>query len=147
MSQTDADATDASTGSNDDSDQSLTEQVTAMRERLDALERSELADMDDLDLVELRTELKELEDRVEETRKEQADDVLEDRVDPGEKLYGLHRVESHSKYVDDDVGDVVMRAVSEGIDWTQFVSIDASDLADVAPEVADIGRYEYTYFR
>jgi hypothetical protein len=125
----------------------LIREVASLSQILDTVDRDEIADMTDEELVELRNELKDLEDTVEDARKDKAEDVLEDRVAPGEKLLGLHRVESHSKYVDDDVGAVIMRAVSEGIDYTEFVDIKASKLDEVAPDIAEIGRAEYTYFR
>jgi hypothetical protein len=125
----------------------LIREVASLSQILDTVDRDEIADMTDEELVELRNELKDLEDTVEDARKDKAEDVLEDRVAPGEKLLGLHRVESHSKYVDDDVGAVIMRAVSNGIDYTEFVDIKASKLDEVAPDIAEIGRAEYTYFR
>lgn len=125
----------------------LTTELAFSRDLLDSLESDDLAEMSDEELVEVRTHLKELEDTVESVRKEQADAELEERVEPGEKLLGLHRVQSHNKYVADDVGTVIGRAASRGIDYTEFVSIDASTLADVAPDLAEIGRAEYTYFR
>lgn len=84
MSQTNADATDASTDSNNDSSPGLMDELASVREQLDDLE--DVSDMGDLDLVELRTEVKELEDRVEDVRKDVVEAELETRVKPGEKL-------------------------------------------------------------
>jgi hypothetical protein len=149
MSQTDTDATDESTDSNQTAEEKhvITERVTAMRERLESLETDELEEMEDFALVELRSELKMLEDKVSDVRKGQADDVLQERIDVGESLYGLSHIESHNKYVDEDVGTVIMRAVSAGVDYTEFVSVHASTLASDYPELADIGRSTYTYLR
>lgn len=125
----------------------LTDRVAAVREHLDAVDESEISEMDDLDLVELRTEVKQLENTVEEVRKETVDEEVKTRVEPGEKLYGLSHIESHGKYVEEDAATVVARAVSAGVDYGEFVDISASKLADVAPDLAEIGRYEYTYLR
>jgi len=147
MSQSNPGATDSGTDSNNNSDPGVTDDVTAVREALDAVEPDDVADMDDLDLVELRTELKELEDSVEDVRKDVAEAELETRVEPGEKLFGLHRVESHNKYVAEDAGVVIARAALQGINWTEFVDLKASKLASEHPGLAEIGRYDYTYFR
>jgi len=148
MSQSNSDATDSGTVQNNDSSpDSLQEQVTAMHERLDALEPDEIEDMDDLDLVELRTEIKELEDTVDEVRSDVVDAELEDRIEVGESLYGLSRIESHNKYLAEDAGKVIMRAVGQGIDYTEFVSVNASALASEHPDLAEVKRAEYTYLR
>lgn len=145
MSQSNSGATDSSTDSNNDSSPSLKDELASVRERLDDLE--DVADMDDLDLVELRTEVKELEDSVEDARKDVVEAELETRVEPGEKLFGLHRIESHNKYVAEDAGAVVARAALQGINWTDFVELKASKLASEYPNLAEIGTYDYTYFR
>jgi chromosome segregation ATPase len=145
MSQSNSGATDSSTDSNNDSSPSLKDELASVRERLDDLE--DVADMDDLDLVELRTEVKELEDSVEDARKDVVEAELETRVEPGEKLFGLHRIESHNKYVAEDAGAVVARAALQGINWTDFVELKASKLASEYPDLAEIGTYDYTYFR
>jgi hypothetical protein len=148
MSQSNPDAVDADDSiSTDKHALALAEHVSAMRERLDAMRESEIEAMDDVDLVELRTEIKELEDSVEDARKSVVDDELQDRIEPGESLLGLNHIESHNKGVSEDTGTIIMRAVSNGIDYTQFVSINASTLADVAPEIAEIEEYPYTYLR
>lgn len=100
----------------------------------------------DEDLAELWSAIKSLEDTVEEIRKEVIEAEMEERVDPGEDLCGISLIESHRKYVEEDVGTVIGRAANRGIDYTQFVSLKASKLSD-KPELATIGRNEYTYFR
>jgi chromosome segregation ATPase len=145
MSQSNSGATDASTDSNNDSSPDLKEQLASVREQLDDLE--DVADMDDLELVELRTEVKELEDSVEDARKDVVESELETRVEPGEKLFGLHRIESHNKFVAEDAGAVIARAALQGINWTEFVELKASKLASEHPGLAEIGQYDYTYFR
>lgn len=115
-------------------------------ESLEDLDEADVRELEDEELVSLRTTLKELENVTEDVRKDAADSVLRDRVDVGGRLQGLKRVQSHSKYVEDDVGEVVMRAVSEGINYTEFVDLDASTLADEYPELAEIGKHEYDYF-
>jgi hypothetical protein len=123
------------------------ESLADAREALESVDDADLSDLPDTMLVQLRGQLKELEDATEETRKKQAEQELRTRVEPGEKLLGLSRVESHNKYVIDDAASVVGRAVAEGVDYGEFVSINASKLADVAPDLAEIGESEYDYFR
>jgi hypothetical protein len=147
MAQTDADTTDASTDNDYTPTDGLTEQVTALHERLDALESDAIEELDDVDLVELRTEIKELEDTVEDARKDTVDAELKTRVEPGETLLGLSHIKSHNKYLKEDAGSVVMRAVSQGIDYTGFVDVNASKVADQHPELAEIGQAEYSYLR
>jgi hypothetical protein len=114
---------------------------------LDEIEQEQIEQLSDRELVEIRSQLKNLEDTVEQVRKEQADAELESRVEPGESLLGLNRIQSHSKYVQEDASTIIMRAVGQGINYTEFVDINASKLAEVAPDIAEIGRSEYTYFR
>lgn len=149
MSQTNPDATtdDSTDSQTDDDSPSLAERLAGIRERVDALESDDVDDMDDISLVELRSELKALEDAVEETRKNVADDELKGRMDVGENLYGLTLIESHNKYLEEDAGEVIMRAVSQGIDYTGFVQVNASTLADEHPDLAEIGEASYTYLR
>jgi hypothetical protein len=123
------------------------ESLADAREALESVDDEDLSALPDDVLVQLRNQLKALEDETEETRKKQAEEELRARVDPGEKLLGLHRVQSHNKYVVDDAASVVGRAVAEGLDYGEFVSINASKLADVAPHLAEIGESEYDYFR
>lgn len=124
----------------------LADELAYLNELLASLSTDDLEDMSDRELVDVRTELKELEDEVEDARKERADEVLADRVDVGERLHGLKRVQSHSKYVAEDDGSVVARAVAQGIDYTEFVSVNASTVAEEYPDLAEIGKSEYTYF-
>lgn len=147
MSQTDADPTDDAQSQTDDDGRTLADELAAVRERVDELTADEVAEMEDLTLAELRTELKELEDTVETARKDVADDELTARMEPGESLYGLTLVQSHRKYVAEDDASVVMRAVREGVDYTAFTEVNASKLAEVAPDLAEIGKHEYTYLR
>lgn len=125
----------------------LTSEVSSSREIIESVTEDDIEEMSDEELVKLRGELKKLEDTVEEARKKKADGVLKDRIEVGDSLYGLNHIQSHNKYVEDDIGAVIMRAVRREIDYTEFVSIKASKLADVAPEIAEIGEAEYTYLR
>jgi hypothetical protein len=127
--------------------QTLINEVAFARQILESVDEGEIKAMSDEELVDLRSEIKELEGDVEDFRKELVESELETRVDPGERLLGLNRVKSHSKYVVDDPSTVVARATAKGIDIDTFTKIKASKLADVAPELAEIGRSEYTYFR
>jgi hypothetical protein len=108
---------------------------------------TDVSELPDEQLVELWTELKDLADAVEDLRKDVVEPVMEQRVDPGERLLGINRIESHNKYVAEDDGAVVARAVSQGIDYTEFVSVNASTLASEHPDLAEIGEASYTYFR
>lgn len=153
MSESESQSTPDESEANTDSEDvrlifdSLTDHVASVRENLDALDTEEVAEMDDIDLVELRTEVKQLENTVEEVRKETVDEELKGRIEPGEKLYGLSHIESHGKYVEEDASTVIARAVGKGVNYGEFVDIKASKLQEIAPEIATIGRYEYTYLR
>lgn len=114
---------------------------------LDELDESDVRELSDEKLVSLRTTLKELEDETEEARKSVADEEVSERIAPGESLLGLSHIQSHNKYVKEDIQKVVMRAVGKGIDYTEFVSLDASTLASDFPDLADVGEAEYTYIR
>jgi NADH/NAD ratio-sensing transcriptional regulator Rex len=80
-------------------------------------------------------------------RKELADETIKGRVAPGDSLQGLNHIQSHRKYLDEDTASVIMRAVSKGISWTEFVDVNASTLAKDYPELAEIGQQEYSYIR
>lgn len=47
----------------------------------------------------------------------------------------------------EDVGAVIARAALQGINWAEFVDLKASKLESDYPGLAEIGQYEYTYFR
>lgn len=131
-----------------DGDKTRAERVLSdLSEALESLESESFEDMADGRLVAIRTELKDLETQVESLRKDRADPALEERIEPGERLLGLQRVKSHNKYVDEDPQTVIMRAVGRGIDYTEFVSLDAPTLASEYPDLAEIGEAEYTYLR
>jgi len=126
---------------------SLAENLAGLRDRIESADSDRIADMADVDLVELRTELKALESDVNDMREDVVDDELTDRIEPGESLFGLNHIESHNKYLAEDAGTVIMRMVSDGMDWTEYVDVNASSLASDHPDLAEIGRYEYTYLR
>jgi hypothetical protein len=142
-----AKANNPTTGAQSGTSQSLAEQTDELTDRLESLTDADVSVMSDEELVELRTSIKELENQVKDTRKDVVETELENRVEPGESMLGLKRVQSHSKFVAEDAETVVARAVANGIDYGQFTSVSASKLADTAPEIAEIGRNEYTYFR
>lgn len=121
--------------------------VDSAENGISQVEQETVEEMSDEQLVDVRVSLKELEDTVEDVRKELVEPELDERVDPGERLHGLHRVQSHRKYVAEDVGSVIGRAAALGIDFTDFVSLDASTLADEHPDLAEIGVTDYTYYR
>jgi len=115
--------------------------------RLDSLTEGEAQVLSDEELVRLRDAVKSLEDTVESTRKETVDEVVKDRVNPGDSLLGLSHIKSHNKFVTEDAGKIIMRAVTEGIDYTEFISVKASKLDSIAPGIAEIKKSEYTYLR
>lgn len=125
----------------------LTDVTDDVADRLESLDESDVETLSDVDLVELRTAVKRLEDAVEEVRKQQVDVVLKDRISPGDTMLGLSHIESHNKYVVDDVGTVIGRLANRGVDYTEYVSLDATALAELDDDVAEIGRAEYTYLR
>jgi len=143
----------AETESSDETDlaSALLKELSAMNEILESFDEDHFSDMSDEELAKVWSEVKDLEKNVKGTRKDQVEEVLEERVDPGERLCGINHIESHNKFVSEDVSNVIMRAVSRGIDYTQFVSLDASTIADMNEDLdkdlAEIGRSEYTYFR
>lgn len=152
MSQSNSDAS-ASVEQSDTADDSnvsvapaVIAQLKSARLLLEKVSEDDMADMSDRELVDVRTELKELEDVAEDARKNIAEDELEDRVSPGERLHGLHHIESHNKYVAEDTGTVIGRLANAGIDYTEYVALNASALADAGIDV-EIGQYDYTYFR
>ena len=114
---------------------------------LEDLDVSEVENMSDKELVRLRQALKAVEDVSENVRKEVADETIKGRVAPGESLLGISHIESHRKYAAEDAVTVIMRAVSKGIDYTQFVDVNASTLASDYPELAEVGKHEYSYLR
>jgi bifunctional N-acetylglucosamine-1-phosphate-uridyltransferase/glucosamine-1-phosphate-acetyltransferase GlmU-like protein len=147
MADSTAQQSETTDAQDEQSERGLTDAVAGLTERLESVESDDFSDMSDIELVEARSHLKELEEVVEDVRKQQADAELDTRVDVGEKLYGLTRVESHTKYVTDDPSTVVARAVANGMDIDSFVSIKASALADEDEEIAEIKESEYTYYR
>jgi len=125
----------------------LSSDVADLRDAIESLDDSDVDGMSDHELVELRDEIKSLEDAVSDVRKAVVDDELQGRIDVGDSLLGLNHIESHNKYVAESEISVIMRAVSKGIDYTQFVDVNASALADDHPELAEVGQAEYTYLR
>lgn len=152
MSQSNPDATDGieQSDSTDDSSVSVAPAVIAQLKSatklLEKVDGDDVAEMDDRELVDVRTALKNLEDEVEDARKERVEDELEGRMEPGERLHGLHLIESHNKFVAEDAGTVIGRLANAGIDYTEYVDLNASALADAEIDV-EIGQYDYTYFR
>ena len=139
----------ANTDSDTDSDSvadTLESELSFATELLASLEDSDIESMSDEELVKVRSACKALEDISEETRKD-LDSEVKNRVNPGESLLGLSHIESHNKYVSEDAGTIIMRAVSEGIDYTEFISINASQLSDMAPDLCEVHRSEYSYVR
>lgn len=124
-----------------------TSNLWSLNSELENLDESEIEAMSDTELVRLREALKAVEDTSETVRKELADETIKGRVAPGDSLLGVSHIESHRKYVAEDAITVIMRAVSKGIDYTQFVDVSASTLASDYPELAEIGKNEYTYLR
>jgi len=135
--------TTRTTPTNDDT----TSNLWSLQSELENLDESKIEMMSDTELVRLREALKAVEDTSETVRKELADETIKGRVAPGESLLGVNHIESHRKYVAEDAVTVIMRAVSKGIDWTQFVDVSASTLSSEYPELAEIGKHEYTYLR
>lgn len=126
---------------------SLSQEVADLRDSLESLGAGDVDDMDDVDLVALREEIKSLEDTVSDVRSDVVDDELQGRIPVGDTLFGLSHIESHNKYVAESEISVIMRAVAKGIDYTQFVDVNASALASDFPELAEVGEAEYTYLR
>jgi len=124
-----------------------TSNLWSLNSELENLDESEIEAMSDTELVRLREALKAVEDTTETVRKELADETIKGRVAPGDSLLGVNHIESHRKYVAEDAVTVIMRAVSKGIDWTQFVDVSASTLSSEYPELAEIGKHEYSYLR
>lgn len=125
----------------------LADDVADLRESLNDLEESDVSDMDDVDLVGLRDEIKSLEDTVSDVRSDVVDSELQGRIPVGGSLFGLSHIESHNKYVAESEITVIMRAVAKGIDYTQFIDVNASTLASDFPDLAEVGEAEYTYLR
>jgi len=137
--------------------EATTDDVVSVNEAISAIEAAEssidkydevdaLVDSDP-ELVELWSAIKDLEDSIESARKDVIEPEMEDRCDIGDDICGVNRIQSHRKYVTEDAATVIGRAVNQRIDYTQFVSLNASTIANEFPEIATIGRNEYTYFR
>jgi len=124
-----------------------TSKLWELQSELEQLDQSDIEAMNDMELVRLREAIKAVEKKTETVRKELADDEIKSRIDPGESLLGLNYIESHNKYVAEDSITVIMRAVAKGINFHEFVDVDATTLADEYPELAEIGKSEYTYLR
>ena len=124
-----------------------TSELWSLHSELKSLDESEIEAMSDTELVRLREALKAVEDKSETVRKELADSELKGRIPAGESLLGLKHIESHRKHVAEDAVTVIMRAVAQGVDYTDFVDVDTSTLASDYPDLAEIGKYEYTYLR
>lgn len=138
MSQSDTPAVSGTTAG------SIHQKIDDVREILESLN---VKSMSDTEIVVLRESLKSLEDEVGETRKETVDGEIKERVPVGESLRGLSHIGSHNKYLKENDATVVMRAVSKGIDYTEFVQVNANALAKQYPGLAEIGEAEYTYVR
>lgn len=143
----DSEATTTAPNSTTPVSDTTTSKLWSLNSELENLDVSEIESMSDTELVRLREALKAVEDTSEAVRKELADETIKGRVAPGESLLGVNHIESHRKYVAEDAVTVIMRAVSKGIDWTQFVDVSASTLSSEYPELAEIGKHEYTYLR
>jgi hypothetical protein len=124
--------------------QTIEQQISELRDSLSSLT---VDTMGDNELVALRDAIKSLEDDIEEVRKEAVDSELKDRIPVGGSLLGLSHIGSHNKFLKEDDGTVVMRAVSKGIDYNDFVKVNASQLAKEYPDLAEIGEAEYSYLR
>ena len=125
----------------------ITSNLWEIESELTNLDESEIAAMSDTELVRLREAIKAVESTSESVRKELADSELKERVAPGESLLGISHIESHRKYLAEDGTSVVMRAVAKGINFHDFVDVNASTLAKEYPELAEIGQQEYSYLR
>jgi hypothetical protein len=140
-------ASNAPSTDEQDTTNSTTLEIQEACGTLEHLTEVEVQSMSDSELVELREAIKSIEDTAETVRKDITDECIKSRVSPGDNLHGLSHIESHRKYVSENKVSVIMRAVSEGIDWTEFVSISASTISEEYPELTDIGRDEYSYLR
>lgn len=151
MSANDSDtATDAPTLTDAD----LTDLLAEAEARLDSLSAGDCENLSDEQIASLRSAVKGVEDTAEDARKDAVEEEMDTRVDAGESLAGVTRVESHNKYVTGDETSVIMSAVSRGIDPSLFTEVNASDLAAVSEDEDvdadfsdDIGRFTYTYYR
>jgi len=128
----------------------VNEAISAINEAQSTIEKYDSFDAvvdSDSELVELWSAIKDLEDSIESVRKDVVEPEMEHRCDVGDDICGVNRIESHRKYIAEDPATVIGRAVNRRIDYTQFVSLNASTIANEFPEIATIGRNEYTYFR
>lgn len=126
---------------------SINQQIESVAQALENFDDSDAYVESDGNLVNLWSAIKELEDTVEEVRKEVIESEMKARVNPGDRLCGVSLIQSHRKYIEEEASTVIGRAANRGIDWTPFVSINASTLAKSHPDIATVGRNKYTYFR
>ena len=130
-----------------DNEQSVTELLAEVNERLEDMDQGDVAAMTDGELSELRENSRSVEKRTEEIRKDVVDSEIEDR----DGVPGFSVVESHRKFVEGDEQSIIMRAVSHGIDPSQFTTVNATQLSEVdeevEPHLGDVGKYLFTYVR
>lgn len=126
---------------------SINRKINRAKRSIESYDDTNASGSSDDSLTSLWSAIKSLEDAAEELRKEVLEPEMESRVAAGDRISGVQLIESHRKYVEDDAPTVIGRAVGRGINYTEFVSLDATVLASDYPDLADIGRNEYTYFR
>ncbi|AGM11597.1 hypothetical protein M199_gp069 [Halogranum tailed virus 1] len=143
----DNEAAIASTSTTPTNNSDTTANLWAIESELDSLDAMDVAAMTNTELVRLREAIKAVEKVSESVRKDVADAELKERVAPGESLLGISHIESHRKYLAEDETSVVMRAVAKGINFHDFVSVNASTLAKEYPDLAEVGEQEYSYLR
>lgn len=146
-----------------DSDSSTDEptEINQILEDVDALEdaaalaeeivEADLSEASDDELAGLVATLKQLEDVAESARKKGVEDELAERVEIGETVGSVTRVQGHSKYVTDE--EAAINCLREaGADPMEAMEVKAQLLANIAEEVGldpddFIGRSAYSYFR
>lgn len=130
--------------------------VEALQSGLELLADADADELDNGTLADVYADLRDAEKGAEEARKDDVGEVLESRVDVGETVEGstasVQIVEGHNKYVKDE--QAALEAVdAAGVGMLEVLSINASDLANVADEhdieeaAEQVGKYTYTYGR
>jgi len=135
-------------------DADLSEILSEAESRLESLSQADCEEMSGEEIATLRTVVKGVEDTAEDARKDAVEEEMDARVDAGESLAGVTRVESHNKYVAGDEQSIIMSAVSRGINPARFTEVNATDLAELsdgddvdADFSEEVGRFTYTYYR
>ena len=124
------------------------DEIETLAQGLENAEEFDPEDTDDETLAEFVAALKRLESAAEDARKDVFEEALDDRVDEGETVGDIRKMQGSNRYVTDNAAafDAVLDA---GEDPRKVAKGSAPKLADLIGDDADelIGESSYSYFR